>query len=341
MRHANGYGSVYKLSGNRRRPFIVRITIGWNKAERKQLYKTLGYYETQKQAISALAEFNKNPYSIDAVSITFSELYEKWFARKEDKISASNINGYKMAYNICKPLHDLRFVILNTDHLQDIIDNCGKGYDTLRKVRVLFNQLYDYAMEKDIVSKNYAEYIDMPEKDEDTNRRPFTDAEIKLLWENVGRIDYLDTVLIMIYTGMRIGELLIIKNSDIHLAERYMRGGIKTPTGKNRVIPINRKIHDFISSRMDPSNEFLVLNSLGKQMKYENYKAEKWASIMEQLGLDHNPHDCRHTFATLMDNAGANKLSIKRIMGHASQDITDKIYTHKDIEELIKAIDLI
>lgn len=42
-----------------------------------------------------------------------------------------------------------------------------------------------------------------------------------------------------------------------------------------------------------------------------------------------------------MDNAGANKLCNKRIIGHASADITDNVYTHKDIEELKKAIDLI
>ena len=76
-------------------------------------------------------------------------------------------------------------------------------------------------------------------------------------------------------------------------------------------------------------------------MKYWNYYEEKWKTLMTRLELDHRLHDCRHTFATLMDNAGANKVSIKRIMGHASTDITDKVYTHKDIEELKKAIDLI
>lgn len=76
-------------------------------------------------------------------------------------------------------------------------------------------------------------------------------------------------------------------------------------------------------------------------MKYWNYYEEKWKVIMSQLELDHKTHDCRYTFATLMDNAGANKVSIKRIMGHASTDITDKVYTHKDIDELKKAVDLI
>ena len=57
--------------------------------------------------------------------------------------------------------------------------------------------------------------------------------------------------------------------------------------------------------------------------------------------MDHRPHDTRHTFASLMDSAGANKLCIKRIMGHSSPDITDNVYTHKTIQELIEAIDLI
>ena len=56
----------------------------------------------------------------------------------------------------------------------------------------------------------------------------------------------------------------------------------------------------------------------------------------------HTPHDCRHTFATMLSNAGANPVSIKRLMGHSSgNDVTEKIYTHKDIEQLRKAIEMI
>ncbi|MHB8063661.1 MAG: tyrosine-type recombinase/integrase [Ruminiclostridium sp.] len=114
-----------------------------------------------------------------------------------------------------------------------------------------------------------------------------------------------------------------------------------TLAGKNRVIPINKKIHSFIENRIASEHEFLIVNKDNIQMSYFTYYDCKFKLIMEQLQLNHKPHDCRHTFATLMDNAGANKVGIKRIMGHASQDITDKVYTHKDIEELIKAIDLI
>jgi integrase len=145
----------------------------------------------------------------------------------------------------------------------------------------------------------------------------------------------------MIYTGLRIGELMLIKNADINLNERYMKGGIKTAAGKNRIIPINKKILPLIQARYDQGHEFLIVNAFNEKMKYDNYYKERWQPIMENLSISHKPHDCRHTCATLLDNAGANKLSIKRILGHASQDITDKVYTHKDIEELLKAIDLI
>ncbi|MGG4180541.1 MULTISPECIES: tyrosine-type recombinase/integrase [Virgibacillus] len=143
----------------------------------------------------------------------------------------------------------------------------------------------------------------------------------------------------MIYTGLRPGDLVEVKNENIHLDKRYFRGGFKTEAGTNRVIPIHKKIHSLIEARMDPKKEYLVINHENNKMSCYVYYHEKWKKIMEQLEMDHKPHDCRHTFATLMDNAGANKLSIKRIMGHASKDITDKVYTHKDIEQLLIAID--
>lgn len=74
-------------------------------------------------------------------------------------------------------------------------------------------------------------------------------------------------------------------------------------------------------------------------MKYDNYYRERFSPIMEQLGMKHKPYDCRHTFATLMNNADANKTSIKKIIGHSSFPTTETTYTHKDIEELKKAID--
>jgi integrase len=342
MRLPNGYGTIYKLSGKRRRPFIARKTVNWGN-DGKQVLQTIGYFETKQKAIKALADYNENPYDINASSVTFSELYEKWLDRRTtgETLTATNLKAYKMAYNLSKPLYDLRFVDIRTEHMQDVINGCGKRYDTVRKMRVLYNQLFDYAMEHDIVTKKYVDYIKLPGSREESSRKPFTKEEIQKLWDNIDRMDFIDTILIMIYTGLRPGEMVLIDTGKIFLDERYMKGGIKTAAGKNRIIPINKKIHPLIKNRIAGGQKYLVANSNNEPMSYFTYYDCKFNPIMKQLEMDHCPHDCRHTFGTLMDNAGANKLSIKRIMGHASKDITDKVYTHKDIEELVKAIDMI
>lgn len=294
----------------------------------------------------ALADYNKNPYSIESTTVTFAQLYENWsrekFSRKNNKkISQSNINGYKSAYKFCEPLHDMKFIDIKKSHLQPIIDKCDKGHSTLRKIKVLFNQIYKYAQENDIGIKDYSRFVEIGEDESESTRKPFTKEDIQKLWDNLGKIDFIDTALIMIYSGLRPGELILIETVKVDIENRIMRGGIKTRAGKNRIIPINKKILPLVKNRLVEGNEFLILNNKGKQFKYANFNKGNWKRLMELLEMEHKPHDCRHTFATLMDNAGANKLSIKRILGHTSSDITDKVYTHKDIEELKKAIDLI
>lgn len=76
-------------------------------------------------------------------------------------------------------------------------------------------------------------------------------------------------------------------------------------------------------------------------MTYDNFYRDHFLIIMNELGMEHKTHDCRKTLATFLSNAGANPTSIKRILGHNSYTITEKFYTHKDIQELQKAIDLI
>ena len=340
MRLPNGYGSVYKLSGKRRKPFMVRKTIGWDD-DGKQLYRTVGYYETKKLALQSLADFNNNPYDIEVSTISFTDVFERWKEKKYNDISRSAINGYNAAFEASKPLHDMKFVDIKAMHLQSVISSCNKGHSTLRKIKSLYNQLFKYSMENDIVIKDYSNFVEIGKKTDSTSRVPFTPKEIKRLFEVEQSLPYVDTVLIMIFTGLRIGELLQLKPSDINLDNNTIVGGIKTEAGKNRVVPINHKILPFITKRICSDNEYFILNDLGTKMKYDNYYRDKFTPIMEQLNMDHKPHDCRHTFATLMSNSNANKTSIKKIIGHSSYATTEKIYTHKDIEELRKAIDLI
>lgn len=339
MKNPNGYGSVYKLSGKRRKPFIAQKTVGWDE-NGKQIYQVIGYYEKRADALKALAEFNENPYNVQVSKVTFKDVFELWKTRKYEGIGKSAINGYNAAFEACIPLHDMKFVEIKTVSMQDVILNCDKGYGTLRKIKVLFNQLFKYAMENDIVTKDYSDFVDIGKNTTENTRVPFSKAEIDKLFALEPHIEFVDTILIMIYSGLRIGELLILKCADIDIDRKIIKGGIKTEAGKDRIIPIHPRIFPFIEKRLNQNNKYLVTNN-NKKMLYDNYYRDHWIHIMEQLEMNHKPHDCRHTFATLMSNADANKTAIKKIIGHSSYVTTEKIYTHKDIDELRKAVEMI
>ena len=343
MRLPSGYGGIVKLKGNRRKPYQVRLTKGFTD-EGKQIYMYLGYYAKRGEALEALAEYRSNPYDITRETITFAEVYKKWSNEHFKKVSSSSIERYSNAYRkYCKSLYKMRFKDIRLTHLQAVIDNCGMAHPTRASIKTLFAVLTKFAMKNDIVDKDYAQYVDVGQREGKINRKPFTQEEIDKLFKYVDTFDYLDTILIMIYSGLRVGEMLDLRIENIHLEERYMVGGSKTEAGKNRIIPINKKIEPFIRKYYEKNKdkEFLIINSLGRPMGYSNYRREKFDNIMEKLRMEHKPHDARHTFASLMDSASANKLCIKRIIGHSSQDITEDIYTHKTVEELIEAIDLI
>ena len=338
MKNPNGYGSVFKLAGNRRRPWCARITIGWSD-DGKQKFKNIGYFEERSEAMIALAQYNNDPYDIDNNKITFTEIYEKWSEEKFPKISQSNIRGYKTSFNKSESLHNMRFKQIRKMHMQRVIDeNSHLSYQVRMKLKTLFIQLYKFGIENDIVEKNYAQFVETGEETTKIERKPFTDAEIETLWANLGK-PYVDTLLIMIYSGMRIGELLILTPDDVNLKERIIIGGIKTKNGKKRAIPIHHKILPIIESKM--KQDYLILSPTGKQLGYNNYMQRQFQPLMESLKMNHLPHDCRHTAATKLANASVDRTIVKLILGHSSDDVTERVYTHKTYQQLVEAIDMI
>ena len=63
--------------------------------------------------------------------------------------------------------------------------------------------------------------------------------------------------------------------------------------------------------------------------------------IMARLGMAHVPHECRHTFESLLDSAGANSKCIDLLMGHVSKDTGNRVYNHKTLDELKTALELV
>ena len=207
MRMPNGYGSIIKLKGNRRKPYQVRLTKGFTD-EGKQIYVYLGYYESQQKAMIALSDYNSSPYDITRDKITFEEVYEKWSKEHFAKVSDSAIENYSNAFRkYCKSLYKMRFKDIRLTHLQGVIDDCNMAYPTRKVILALLNQLSKFALKNDIVDKTYSQFIEVGVNEGKSNRKPFTQEEIDKLFENVDKMEFVDTILIMIYSGLRVGEL--------------------------------------------------------------------------------------------------------------------------------------
>lgn len=336
MRNENGFGSIVcldKSGKKRRKPWAVRITTGWKNG--KQQRKYLGYYRTQGEALIALAEYHKSGVDIDLSNVTLKELFDKWLEDQEKRnITHSAKRSQYMVYNRLGSLADMSINKIKAIHLQQWMDSIELKPSTKIKLKSTMNMVFEYATQNDIVNKNYAKFIKIEEKVEKTGA-VFTEDEIKTLWkhseEPIARM-----LLILIYTGMRIGEMLQMHKDNIHLDECYMVGGSKTEAGKDRVIPIHQDILPLVKTQLGYNNWF-VQTRLGNAFNYSNL-VPQLNIYMEKLGMSHKFHDARKTAISLMHSAGIPMETIKIIVGHAGADVTEKVYLFKNKHELVKVI---
>lgn len=336
MKLPNGYGNVSKLKGKRRNPWRARKTIGWEwdpiNKKNKQMYATIGYFPKREDALTALAKYNDNPYDLKSDSITFSEVYEKWSNEHFETIVPAAIRTWKAAYKHCEPLHTARFKDLRVADLENTIANASVGDTTKARMKSMFNLIYRYAMKHEIVDKDYAALCNSVKKSTPSkDKKPFTKDEIQVLWSNA-KYPNVDMLLIGIYSGWRPQELAILKKSDIDLENRTMFGGIKTDAGRNRCVPIHSKIFNLIKERYDNCTDTLFEEAEGN-LTYDKYRT-RFKNVMRKFGMDHTPHETRHTFITMAKAAGTDEYCIKLIVGHAIEDITEKVYTHRTLDQL-------
>ena len=362
MRLPNGFGNVSKLSGKRRNPWRARKTSGWiideNTKKAKQTYITIGYYETRQKALQALSEYNTNPYDLDANKITFAEVYEKWSEKKFEEISSSNINGYRASYNICKDLYDQKFIDLKLSHLQGIVDKSGKNYPALKKLKILFNQLFDYAVMHEIIPKDrhIVEYLNIGKEEKSTKHYRFTDAEIDALWRWSSGNEYVKVILMLIYSGVRPGELFNTKCTSVDLDNRYFTVEKGKTVNAARKVPIHDRTFPFFEYWMNKGTEYLITNPSGGKFNIDtnhtSYSDYYWRPILQNIGIlqykkedgeiaEHLPDDTRHTFTTMWKEKKLDEAMRRKIQGHSGKGIGEMVYTHFELEKLKEELNMI
>lgn len=329
MRRGNGEGSIIKLSGKRRRPYAARVTVGFT-PEGKQKYKYVGYYSGKTEAKNALREYLVNPYNLDTKNVTMLDLFNRW--RDTTELNQTTIKGYVSAFNQCYQLHRLKIREVKTHHLEDAMYSLKPSMQG--GFKNVIQHIYIQAIKNDIIEKDLSPYL-LPQKVERKKRIPFTAAQIEQI--KVFNHKYNDIVIILLYTGLRITELLEITKDNVNLKDRYMIGGKKTKAGQNRIIPIHNDIYNLVERYYNNSNKYLIENN-NKPVVYRTFMTVYWERLKEYLGTDQTPHCTRHTFITQSNKCGLDKVSLKKIVGHATKDITDDVYNHKDVQQLLYEI---
>lgn len=340
MRNPNGYGCIKRLSGRRRRPFVFVVTDAGRQ-------RPVEYFTNLVDAQIFQADYHRTHHhrSLPGHQITLIELYHRWLPAHiaDTGPSQSSLDSYRNAFRHladlhCEPVTKLRY----TDY-QRILDGMKRhdlSYSSLKKVRSLISLLEKYALKREIITKSYAPLLSIGRNRPVRPHHTFSRQKINRLWMSVDSPG-VDTVLILLYTGMRCGEMLQLQKADVHLRQHYIRITRSKTAAGIRIIPIHHRIAALIESRMKSPGDALICDDTGRPYNYGRY-CTVWRTVMHRIRADgHTTHDCRHTVATLLDNVGANETAKRRILGHAGGDITERVYTHKGLRQLRKCIELL
>jgi integrase len=286
-----------------------------------------------------LAAYNKDPWDVDKANMTLANLFELWLEHKAARTGDATVSYMKTTFSTyCKAFHQFKYANIKAYHMQETIDNCGHGYSTQNVIKGFWRHLDKLALELDITTRNYAGLLKSATPAAETSRVPFTNEEVAAMWAMQGE-PWVDSVLFLLYTGFRFSEMLDLRTAKVNLADSTMMGGTKTQAGKDRIVPIHSKIRHIVERRMEDGNKHLFSYN-DKGCGGTTYRTF-WREIMETASMQHTPHECRHTFRSRLDSAGANKRCIDLMMGHQSGDIGERIYTHKTFDELKNAIELL
>lgn len=361
-RRPNGSGTVVKLSGRRRKPFCARVTLDERNpvnGEKKQL--VIGTFETYQEALNALSLYSltkNNTISKKEAMEIDPEVYQKvqekmskkvptfldiyYILDKEDfsSLSPHTQNNMHGAIKHLKKLHYLKIDQITLRMIQDVFDEDGSNHGTQVHMKTICTKVFRYAVVNQYISRDddYTSYIRVPKYEESDMHRPYTINEILALKK--ADTPEAHIMLIFIYTGVRINELLNINRDNIHIDEKcdddgterlisYMITGSKTKAGKNRIVPIHDDIKQYVIDELLKPEKRLV------DVSYPNFTNRTvLVKVNKLLNTHHTMHDTRKTFATLCQMNNLNVYIRKKVLGHRMNDITFDVYTNESKNRL-------
>ena len=350
-RRPRGSGTVYeKKDKTRNRPFVVIVP-----GESGQKVH-LGSYSTMGEAVQILDSYNAQRTPASKLKYTFADVYKKWSAAHYEKVGPKGQDSYKRAYDKAEALHSREMRDIKAEDYQQVIDGlaaAGLSRSSCEKQRQLFSQMCQWAMKQDIIVQNYAVRLSLPAPSAPKERTltPKEIAKIKAVADSREDGDKrlkktAQMALVLVYTGMRINELLALRRDDVDIKGGFIVGGEKTEAGRGRTIPILPTIKPILASWMLDSigGELLLPDQYGRKREV-NTVGHAFQSLMLKCGINTpttpkeqraTPHTMRRTAATILVESKADPTAVKAILGHSDFSTTVDFYTKHSKEYLAK-----
>lgn len=318
----------------------------------KVMQKVLSYHERASEAQAALEAYMQaqavgTAPAADKLDVTVGEVFEGWKAREYRKLKPASITSHNAAWNKRVSRYAGRKIrSMTLDEWQSLLDedeDAGLSQSSINNDAILIKALYAYSMERDIVGKDYSQYLDIPSVGAKRPREALSDLQVAKLSQLAKEgFPWADTALMLCYTGFRVSEFLQLTRFSYHPEEGgYLQGGLKTAAGKNRIVPVHQRIKPYLSSWIARGGDCIICNAQGRALSPEQYR-EYFKTIMEQIGApEATPHWCRHTFATRLHTAEADPLTVKWLLGHSTKSDITAHYTHETMLALKTAVGLL
>lgn len=380
-RREKGEGSISQRKDG---TWTARITLGFDNDGKRQVKAFYG--KTEKEVKKKLKEFQTEMIKYDNVQVdklTVSELIEDWLKIKRHEVRPSSYDRIERTVNniILPELGYMQATSLTPVDVQNFLIGLaekGLSYSSIKKAYENLKAPFAIAVLRDQIRKNPCETVKIPKNTiESEGKVEFYDEEqVALISQaaveryKTGELiyDHGRGLIILLNTGMRIGELLALKwkNVDfdkklIHIVET--RGVVinrNRKDGDNKYIEVDRPTKTKAGTRIIPMNQkteecLLYFKSLNYKSPYVMANGDEKDSvipyknlqkalkhILEKTGINYGSlHALRHTFATRLFKRGVEVKVVSELLGHSSVKVTYDIYIHVIKEQKIEAINIL
>lgn len=236
------------------------------------------------------------------------------------------------------------------DHPTNVSDIVGVSASSVNNAIRVLRVFFNWAMTQKLIGHNPAKSIGL-QTEPDKGFELFTDAEIQLLLNTpnhrtyTGFRDYV-MMLVLIDTGLRVGELSSLSRGDFELQYRQIVVNAETSKSrKTRTIPVSRttvkalyELFDLIGIDDEDTDEFVFLTQYGDQYLGDNFakNIKNYAARAGGLKARVSPHTFRHYFAVKFLRNGGDPFALMKILGHSDISMTQRYvqFASADIKEI-------